>query len=120
MQKSVLVVEDDSMVRSMIVDYLTEIGFLVYEASDGPEALEIIARDHPSLILLDLRLNRMSGLEVLKKTKALAPETVVVVLSGNQEETIAKKAIAMGAYDYLTKPVSLEALEKHIINRIFE
>ncbi|MSR76634.1 MAG: response regulator [Candidatus Omnitrophica bacterium] len=119
MDKSVLVVDDDDAIRNIIVDYLAEQGYLVYESGDGPRALEILERDHPSLMLLDLRLIKMSGLDVLKKSRQVSPDTVVVILSGNQEEGRAKEAIRLGAYDYLAKPISLQQLKTHILDRVF-
>lgn len=119
MDKSVLVVDDEPAVRGFIADFLVDMGFLVYEAADGPEALEIIEREKPALVFLDIGLMRMSGLEVLKKAGDISPGTLVVILSGNQEEAKAKQAIELGAYDYLTKPISLDKLQHDIIDRIF-
>ena len=120
MDKSILVVDDDSMIRSLIVNYLVDRGYLVYDSADGPHALEVLERELPSLMLLDLRLIKMSGLDVLKKAKKISPETLVIMLSGNQEEGSAKEAILLGAYYYLTKPVSLEKLQTDILDRIFD
>ena len=120
MDKSILVVEDDVTVRGLIVDFLVDQGYLVYDSGDGPQALEILDREHPSLILLDLALIKMSGMDVLKKAKRISPDVVVVILSGNQEEEKAKEAIRLGAYDYLTKPVSLKLLQKNVLDRIFD
>lgn len=119
MDKSVLIVDDEPMMRQVLSDFFAEVGFLVFEAGDGPQALEVLKNEHPSLVLLDLHLTKMTGFEVLKKAKQISPKSLVVVLTGVQDEKSAKEAIGLGAYDYLTKPISLEKLQTELLNRIF-
>jgi len=105
MSKTVLVVEDTELLRRMYSDRLTQDGYRVLLAADGLEALSILRSDTPDLILLDLVMPKMSGLEVLdllKKDPRLAPIPVIVLSNLGQEADIAR-GVEMGAVDYLVK-----------------
>lgn len=120
MAKKILIVDDDENIQMILEDFLSGRGLHVFKALNGKEALDLVDAEAPDLVLLDMILPGMTGLEVLKGIKKKRPETVVIMLSGFQEENAAKEALAHGAYDYLTKPVSLERLENEFINRILE
>ncbi len=117
--RSILIVDDEGSVRDILMEYLSEEGYLVYEAEDGPKAIEIVEAHRPNLMLLDLKLLTMSGLEILKKAREISPSTIVVMLTGSLDEKDAKEAIQSGAYDYVTKPISLSDVKTLILDRVF-
>jgi DNA-binding NtrC family response regulator len=105
----VLFVEDEAPFRRFAGSFLEENGFTVDYAADGAEALDP-GREAPDLVLLDLNLPDMDGLEILRRLRLRAPNLRVVVLTSYGDAATAVKALKAGATDYLTKPIELEAL----------
>jgi DNA-binding response OmpR family regulator len=101
----VLVVDDEPMVREVLARYLAKEGYAVDVAEDGEEALVAYARALPDLVLLDLMLPRVDGLEVFRRIRAHAP-TAVIMLTARGEETDRVVGLELGADDYVTKPFS--------------
>jgi DNA-binding response OmpR family regulator len=101
----VLVVDDEPMVRDVLVRYLSLEGFDVSEAADGRSALERIADDAPDLVVLDLMLPEVDGYEVLRHLRVSSP-TPVIMLTARGEETDRIVGLELGADDYITKPFS--------------
>jgi DNA-binding response OmpR family regulator len=102
----VLVVDDEPMVRDVLARYLEKDGFDVGVAADGEEAIAAHAATHPDLVLLDLMLPRVDGLEVFRRIRELAPATAVIMLTAKGEETDRVVGLELGADDYVTKPFS--------------
>lgn len=111
LRKRVLVVDDEAEFREMLVEYLHGKGFEALGAGGGEEALELILKFRPGVVLLDVAMPRMTGVEVLKRIKALREETCVVMVSGRGDEEIAKRTLGMGAADYISKPVDFAYLD---------
>ncbi|NHA69801.1 response regulator transcription factor [Phycicoccus sp. CMS6Z-2] len=105
----VLVVDDDAAIRTVVRWQLDDAGFRVLEADDGPTALRRIRDDHPVLVVLDLSLPGLGGLDVLRSVRdgrAGRSDTPVIVLSGRNGETDRIVGLDLGADDYLVKPFS--------------
>jgi DNA-binding response OmpR family regulator len=105
----VLVVDDDQRVRTVVSWQLEADGFTVTEAGDGAAALDQIARDRPDLVVLDLSLPGVGGLDVLRRVREAegsAPPLPVIVLSGRSGDTDRIIGLDLGADDYLVKPFS--------------
>ena len=109
----VLVVDDDDDLRSALSDLLGDNGYMVVEASTGTEAIELCARHRPDVVLLDLGLPDVSGLDVLNELSesAIAP---VIVLSGRSGESDRVVGLELGADDYISKPFS----ERELVARV--
>ena len=101
----VLVVDDEEVVRLGYRRVLSTDGFRVMAAGNGAEALDLMAGDRFDVVLLDLRMPGMDGLDVLRAIKERWPESEVVVVTGYPSIETAKEAVKLGAYDYLAKPV---------------
>lgn len=101
----VLVVDDEPIVREILARYLTRDGFLVDVAEDGEEALTAVERHHPDLVLLDLMLPRIDGLEVFRRMRS-ADRPAVIMLTAKGEETDRIVGLELGADDYVAKPFS--------------
>jgi len=108
MSKTILVVDDEETIRQSIRGILTDEGFEVITAKDGNEAIERVAEELPELILLDVWMPGLDGVEVLKCLKKDHPYLQVVMISGHGTIETAVKAIKLGAYDFIEKPLSLE------------
>jgi len=106
----ILVVDDDEAIREFLKNFLIKSDHIVFEGSDGMEALEIIKRESIHLVLTDLKMPEMDGMELLKRIKNKYPEIVVVIFTGHGDVTSAVEAMKNGAQDYLQKPINLEEL----------
>lgn len=105
-QQRVLVVDDDSTVRNVVVDYLKASGLQVSQAIDGLAALESVERELPDLIVLDLMLPRIDGLEVFRRLRSAGHEMPVIMLTAKSSEADRILGLETGADDYVTKPCS--------------
>jgi len=118
--KTVLVVDDEIIVRQSLCDQLEDMGYLVLAAENGRIALEIIESEQPALVLTDLRMPEMGGLELIKCSKQLAPDTPIIVISGAGKLEDAVDALRLGAYDYLVKPINDFAVLEHVVTKTLE
>ena len=103
---SVLVIDDDSRVRTVVSWQLEAEGYVVHEAADGNAAWQAITEQRPDLVVLDLSLPGMSGLDLLRRLREAGDRTPVVVLSGRNGEGDRIVGLDLGADDYLVKPFS--------------
>lgn len=106
----VLIADDDTEVRELVAEYLAGHGFAILQAVNGLEALLSVKRERPQAVLLDINMPRLGGLEALKRIRAFAPSTRVVVYSGMLEPEVERQAIAAGAVAVFAKPGALEDL----------
>jgi serine phosphatase RsbU (regulator of sigma subunit) len=114
----ILTIEDDSPIRDGIVAYLEDSGFTMLEADDGPAGLEIFRREQPDVVLCDLRLPGMDGLDILSIITTESPETPVIVVSGVSLLNYAVQALKRGAWDYVTKPIQDMAVLESAVRRV--
>lgn len=101
----ILTMEDEESVRLSIRSYLEDCGFDVSEAEDGKEGIELFEKEKPDLVLVDLRMPRVDGLQAMATINKLAPETPVIVISGTGSIRDVVAAMHLGAWDYLIKPI---------------
>jgi DNA-binding NtrC family response regulator len=110
-QKNVLIVDDEDSLREVYVQRLRRKGYAVKGASSAEDALKILRDEVFDVALVDIRMNGMSGLDLLKKVKARESSPEVIVITGYGSIDSAIEAMKLGAYHYLTKPCKLPALE---------
>jgi two-component system nitrogen regulation response regulator NtrX len=108
MAKQILVVDDEERIRQSLSGILKDEGYGVLEAKDGVQALRQIETESPDLALLDIWMPGMDGMEVLERMKGLIPNLPVIMISGHGNIELAVKAVKLGAYDFIEKPLSLE------------
>ena len=115
----ILTVEDEPVVRTSMVAYLEDRGYQAIEAEDGPQALQLFRDQRPEVVLCDLRLPGMDGLEVLSTITEESPETPVIIVSGANRMSDAIQALKRGAWDYIAKPITdLEILDTAVIRSL--
>ena len=108
--KKILIVDDEKTIRESLTEIISYHNFQCNEAKDGKEALDILNRDSFDLVLLDIRLPRIDGMEVLKQSLTTNPDLPVIMISGNATIPLAVEATKLGAYDFLEKPLSAERI----------
>jgi DNA-binding response OmpR family regulator len=113
MGRTVLVVEDEPTVRETLAEALAQDGLVVTTAADGPQALERFRADKPDVVILDLMLPGMSGIEVCRILRAESP-VPILILTARDSELDKVLGLELGADDYVTKPFSLRELQARI------
>ena len=109
-QRTVLVADDDPAIREMFEEFFVAKGYQVRTAVDGAAAVRELTGRAPDVVLLDIDMPGLSGVDALPTLKALAPGTAVIMVSGTTDVEVARRALAAGAFDYATKPVDLNRL----------
>src|ERR1051326_2059854 len=107
---SLLIIDDEAQIRRLLLDLFCDI-YDCSEASSAEEALNALSEQTFDLILSDIDMGQMSGLELVPRIHALTPDTVVVMISGNQDIDFAIRAMRAGAFDYITKPIDIRHVE---------
>ncbi len=115
----IFIVDDERILRVTIADGLRDEGYTVFEFSSASGALQRLLEDKPDVVITDMRMPGMDGLELLKRIMQLSPQTAVVLMTAYASVSTAVKALKSGAYDYLTKPFQIEELLA-ILGRICE
>jgi DNA-binding response OmpR family regulator len=113
MPQTILVVDDQSSVRTLVQDYLTEQGFRVVTATDGQNAIYAARHEKPDLILLDIMMPRMDGYQFLRQFREEA-QTPVIIITAREEETDAVLGLDLGADDYVVKPFRMRELTARV------
>jgi len=111
MEKKILVVDDDLLLRDFLSETLNRSGYQVNLASTGEEALENIRKEDYDIILSDVRMPNMDGMELLKTTRNFLPDAKVVMMTAYGTVQNAVEAMKLGAYDYVMKPFSIDEIE---------
>lgn len=119
MNKSILIVEDEKDVRDTMIDLLSEAGFDVEGAKDGEEAIEKVRETSFNIVITDLKMPRGDGLNVLEQVKNIDKQTIVIICTGFATVDTAVKAMKLGAFEYITKPIKIEEL-KLVIERALD
>jgi len=107
---AILVIDDEPGIRATVKDILEDEGYEALTAEDGPSGLEALKRDSVDVVVLDVWLPRMGGIDVLKAIKAGHPAVETIVVSGHASIDMAVSAVKLGAFDFIEKPLSIERL----------
>jgi sigma-B regulation protein RsbU (phosphoserine phosphatase) len=117
---TLLIIDDEAVVRQSLQEYLEDSGFATIEADSGKQGLEKFRAEKPNLILTDIRMNDMNGLDLLGTITQESPDTPVIVISGAGVMNDAIKALRLGAWDYFIKPIQDMAVLEHSICKALE
>lgn len=113
----ILTIDDEAYIRNSIRTYLEDYGFQVVEAETGKAGIDVFEREKPDLVLLDLRMPEMDGLQVLEILRKRSPETPLIVASGTGNITAVVEALHLGAWDYILKPVQDMSVLYHSVTK---
>jgi len=108
----ILVVDDETHVRNSLAVWFREDGYEVATAASGREALAAVTRDAPSILLVDIKMPGMDGLELLRRARELAPDATFIIMTAYASVETAVQALKDGAYDYIVKPFDPEAVSR--------
>ena len=111
MRPSILIVDDDEVIQETLLDVLKKRGYDIFLAGSGKVALETIKKNIIDLVLLDMRLPDVDGLDVLKRVKELDSEILVIMMTAYSDIQTAVAAMKSGAYHYINKPFELDELK---------
>jgi two-component system, response regulator, stage 0 sporulation protein F len=111
----ILIVDDEAAVREVLSDYFVERGYAVFTAADGGEGLAVFARERPDVVLLDVRMPGLDGLQVLKRLRAADPDVAVIMVTANEDVALAREMLSIGAFDYVSKPFDFEHLNRMVV-----
>jgi DNA-binding NtrC family response regulator len=114
----ILVVDDEEAVREVLIEFLADHGYTAAGAEDGPGALQICATTPPQVVLLDIAMPGMNGIETLRRLRRVAPACAVIMISGHADHEMALQALDLGAYDFIQKPLDLQYLERTLLAKI--
>ena len=110
-KKKILVIDDDSLMRDFLAETLTRMDFSVASAVNGKTGIEEFKKDDFDLVITDIRMPDISGMDVLKHVKAITPDKTVIMMTAFGTIDNAVEAMKQGAFDYITKPFSADAIE---------
>ena len=113
-----LIVDDESDIREFARSFFKKRGIEVFIASGGIDALKIIDDQKPNLVLLDVHMEEMTGIEVLKELRAKGNDTKVIMVTGVEEPEVMDEVRTLGVIQYIHKPLILEELEKIVLKEL--
>ena len=111
MEEKILLVDDEEGIRKVLGISLMDIGYQVITAQDGKEALAVFQQQAPPIVLTDIKMPVMDGIDLLQQIKAQSPETEVIMLTGHGDMDLAIKCLKLEATDFITKPINDDVLE---------
>lgn len=111
-EDQLLVVDDEHEITDLLDEHFRGCGYDVQVAHDGAQALVLAAARRPDAVLLDVTMPGPDGAEVLARLRAIDPTVSVIMLTGNDDETLARQMLRAGAFDYVPKPFQLDVLER--------
>lgn len=114
----ILTVDDQMGIDSFFYEFFTARNYEVFNAMSGKEAIEVVKKEKPRIILLDINMRGMDGIETLQKIKEIDKDAAIIMVTGVKDDDTIAKAKALGADDYITKPLSLEYLDKVVLLKV--
>ncbi len=111
MERSILLVDDEPGIRKVLSIALSDLGYRVHTAENGVEALRIFEDQRPPIVLTDIKMPEMDGIELLRRLKKINPDTEIIMITGHGDMDLAIKSVKYEATDFVTKPINDEVLE---------
>jgi len=116
--KKLLIVDDQFGIRILLNEVFQKEGYKIFQASNGKQALDIVKMRRPDLVLLDIKIPGIDGIEILKRMKKIVPDIKVIVMTAYGELNMIEEAMELGAITYFAKPFDIEEMrdtvKKHI------
>lgn len=116
-KRKILIVDDQAGIRVLLMEVFTSEGYETFQAANGKAALDIVGKEHPDLVLLDMKIPGMDGLEILKRIKEIDKGVKVIMMTAYGELDMINEATQNGALMHFTKPFDIDEL-RVAVNRI--
>jgi two-component system, NtrC family, nitrogen regulation response regulator NtrX len=114
----ILVVDDEEAIREVLIEFLSSHGYAAQGAENGKEAIQMARSLSPQVVLLDIAMPGMNGIETLKRLRQESPQSAVIMISGHADNDQALQALDLGAYDFIQKPLDFRYLERTLLAKI--
>ena len=118
--KKVLVVDDEQGVCDILDEFLTKKGYKVITVLSGEAAIKKIKEERPHMVLLDIKMPGMDGIEALKRIREIDKEVGVVMVTAVNDDAVGRRCMELGAYDYITKPLDFNYLETNLMIKLLD
>jgi two-component system response regulator (stage 0 sporulation protein F) len=118
MSKKIVIVDDQFGIRILLREVFQREGYRTFEAANGPNAIELVKTENPDLVLLDMKIPGMDGLEILENLKKISPDIKVIIMTAYEELDIIEEALELGALTPFTKPFDIDQLVREVKNRL--
>ena len=110
-KKTLLLVDDEEDIRDILWIPLTDMGYNVYSAESGEKGLDVFRKNRPPIVITDIKMPGMDGIELLKTLKHEDPDVEVIMITGHGDMNLAIQSLRDDAADFITKPINVEALQ---------
>jgi two-component system response regulator (stage 0 sporulation protein F) len=117
-KRKLLIVDDQNGIRALLVEVFSSEGYKTFQASNGKLALEIVRKESPDLVLLDMKIPGMDGLDILKHIKKIDPDIKVIMMTAYGELDMIKEATDLGALMHFTKPFDIDELRQAVNDQL--
>jgi len=114
----ILIVDDEVEICKVLQSFLRDRGYEAEYATSGEEALALAEKERPDLVLLDIRMPGMDGVQLLRRFKEMDPEVKVIMITGVTDEDVGRALLKHGASDYITKPIDFQYLETSVLSNL--
>lgn len=116
----ILIVDDQNGIRVLLMEVFGSEGYKTYQASNGKLALDIVSKESPDIVLLDMKIPGMDGLEILKHIKLINPDIKVIMMTAYGELDVIKEATELGAITHFTKPFDIDEMRQEVKKQLSE
>jgi len=117
-KRKLLIVDDQNGIRALLIEVFSSEGYKTFQASNGKLALEIVRKESPDLVLLDMKIPGMDGLDILKHIKKIDPDIKVIMMTAYGELDMIKEATDLGALMHFTKPFDIDELRQAVNDQL--
>lgn len=114
----ILIADDDEQIRNVLSRHISNMGYIALLAENGRKAVDKFKAEKPDIVLLDIQMPEINGLDALKMILNIDPDASIMMITGNEDEDIAKECLKLGAFDYTSKPINFKNLEIAIKARL--
>ncbi|PLT35889.1 response regulator [Bacillus sp. V5-8f] len=114
MAANILIVDDQFGIRILLNEVLTKEGYSTFQAANGIQALDVVKKQSPDLVLLDMKIPGMDGIEILKRMKQMDPDIRVIIMTAYGELDMIQKAKDLGAITHFAKPFDIDDIRKAV------
>lgn len=115
-----LLVDDEKGITDPLKVFFQQRGFAVYTANSGAEAIDVVEKNKPDIVFLDIRMREMNGLETLERIKKIDKNIKIIMLTIFEDKAIVDRAMELGADEYITKPFRVDYLDEVVIKKVQE